>query len=282
MKNALLTVFLLIIFYGSSASQDFSMPELQGYKKNTDYPVFTAGTLKDIKNADSEKYLSFGFVDLQVTEYKKGKNVIRLEIFRHTDNIMAFGIYSSERSPAFRFLNLGAQGYSENGAINFFKGNYYVKLKTYSKNEKTLQAEESLAQRVSNMLPGDSKLPDLLTRFPETGKLQNAEAYINENVLGHKFLSKAFKAVYMIGTDNFSIFVFEKKSAEDARQMVDTFLKSVGMDISENDSGKYVFTDGYNGTVFLAFKENEVVIISGLAKDQTAVADQYTTEILKY
>jgi len=54
------------------------------------------------------------------------------------------------------------------------------------------------------------------------------------------------------------------------------------MDISENDSGKYVFTDGYNGTVFLAFKENEVVIISGLAKDQTAVADQYTSEILKY
>jgi hypothetical protein len=282
MKNALLTVFLFVILCGSSASQDFSMPELQGYKKNTDYPVFTAETLGDFKNADSEKYLSFGFVDLQVAEYKKGKNVIRLEIYRHTDNIMAFGIYSSERSPAFRFLNLGVQGYSENGAINFFKGNYYVKLKTYSKNEKTLQAEESLAQRVSNMLPGDSKLPDLLTRFPETGKLQNAESFINENVLGHKFLKKAFKAVYLIGSDNFSIYVFEKKSSDEARQIVAELLKSVGMDISENDSGKYVFTDGYNGTVFLAFKENDVVIISGLAKDQTAVADQYTSEILKY
>jgi hypothetical protein len=281
MKNALLTAFLLVILYSSSASQEFTMPELQGYRKNTEYPVFTPETLGSLKNVDAEKYLSYGFADLQVAEYKKGKNVIRLEIYRHTDNTLAFGIYSSERSSSFRFLNLGAQGYSVDGAVNFFKGNYYVKLKTYSKNEKTLQAEESLARRVSDMLPGDSKLPSVLTRFPEIGKIQNEETYINENVLGHKFLSKAFKAGYLIGTDNFSIYIIERNSSEETRQMVDTFLKSAGMDVSENDSGKYLFTDGYNGTVFLAFKENEIVIIAGLAKDQTAVADQYTSEILK-
>jgi len=281
MKNALLTAFLLVILYSSSASQEFTMPDLQGYKKNSEYPVFNRETLGSLKNIDAERYLAYGFADLQIAEYKKGKNVIRLEIYRHTDNTMAFGIYSSERSSSFRFLNLGAQGYSANGAVNFFKGNYYVKLKTDSKNEKTLQAEESLAQRVSNMLPGDSKLPSVLTRFPEIGKIQNEEAYINENVLGHKFLSKAFRAGYLIGTDNFSIYIFERNSAEETRQIVDAYLKSAGMDIFDNDTGKYMFTDRSNGTVFLAFKENEVVVISGLAKDQTAVADQYTSEILK-
>ena len=39
--------------------------------------------------------------------------------------------------------------------------------------------------------------------------------------------------------------------------------------------------DGYNGTIFLAWKDNRMVIISGLSKDQADIADQYTSEILK-
>ncbi len=46
-------------------------------------------------------------------------------------------------------------------------------------------------------------------------------------------------------------------------------------------SGKYVLADGYNGTVFLAWKDNRIVVISGLSKDQADIADQYTSEILK-
>ena len=147
---------------------------------------------------------------------KKAKNVIKLEIYRHSDNTMAFGIYSSERSPSFRFMNLGAQGYIADGAINFFKGNYYVKIRTYSKSEKTLQSAESLALKVANMLNGDSKMPAVLSQFPETGKKINEETYINESVLGHKFLNKAFKAIYEVGNDNFSIFIMENNSPEEA------------------------------------------------------------------
>ena len=41
-----------------------------------------------------------------------------------------------------------------------------------------------------------------------------------------------------------------------------------------------MFTDGYNGTVFLSWKGNQIVIITGLAKDQADIADKYTSEIL--
>jgi len=44
---------------------------------------------------------------------------------------------------------------------------------------------------------------------------------------------------------------------------------------------RYIFTDGYNGTIFLAWKENLMVIISGLAKDQAGIAEKYSSEILK-
>jgi hypothetical protein len=178
-------------------------------------------------------------------------------------------------------MNLGSQGYIADGAINFFKGNYYVKIRTYSKNEKTLQAEESLALRVANMLEGDSKMPEVLSEFPGLGKKVNEEIYINESVLGHKFLNRAFKASYEIGPDTFSIFIIESKLPGETWKSAEVYLAATGIDALESGSGRYVLTDGYNGTIFLAWKDNKIVIISGLSKDQTDIADQYTSEILK-
>ncbi|MEI8225527.1 MAG: DUF6599 family protein [Bacteroidota bacterium] len=281
MRNKILIGFFLILLSGSAFAQEFALPELAGYKKTTKYPVFVPENLWDFINGAADTYLAYGFVDLHVAEYKKGKNVIKLELYRHSDNTMAFGIYSTERSPSFRFMNLGAQGYIADGAINFFKGNYYVKIRTYSKSEKTLQSAESLALRVANMLEGGSEMPAVLSKFPEIGRKMNEETYINESVLGHKFLNKAYKAIYEIGTDNFSIFIMENSSTEEARKSVEVYLAATGIDAVESGSGKYMLKDGYNGTVFLAWKDNLIVIISGLSKDQTEIADRYTSEILK-
>jgi hypothetical protein len=42
-----------------------------------------------------------------------------------------------------------------------------------------------------------------------------------------------------------------------------------------------VFKDGYNGDIFLSWKDNRIVIISGLFKDQAEIADRYTSQILR-
>jgi hypothetical protein len=281
MRNKLFTGFLLLIIFSSGSAQDLALPELEGYKKSTDFPVFGPETLWDFINGAADNYLAYGFVDLHVAEYKKGKNVIKLEIYRHSNYTMAFGVYSSERSSSFRFLNLGAQGYIADGSINFFKGNYYVKIRTYSKDEKVLQSEESLALKVANMLDGSSEMPGVLSKFPETGKKQNEEAYVNESVLGHKFLNKAFKAIYEAGTDKFSVYIIENTSPEETWKTAEAYLKSAGTEAPESAGGKYMLSDGYNGTVFLAWKDNLIVIISDLSKDQAEIADRYSSEILK-
>ena len=73
------------------------MPELKGFKKTNSYPVYLPDNLWDFNNWAAYTYIAYGFINLHVAEYKKGKNVIKLEIYRHADNIMAFGIYSTER-----------------------------------------------------------------------------------------------------------------------------------------------------------------------------------------
>ncbi|MBS1231932.1 MAG: hypothetical protein H6R35_770 [Bacteroidetes bacterium] len=280
-KNKLLAGILFTVISITAAGQDIAFPDLEGFKRLTKYPVYLPENLWDFINGAADGFLALGFQDLHVAEYKKGKNVIKLEIYRHKDHIMAFGIYASERSSSFSFTNLGAQGYSIDGATNFFKGNYYVKIRTYSAKPKILQAAVSLAQRVANMLPGETVMPALLARFPSEGKKLNEETYINDNVLGHQFLNSAFQARYGIGNDVFSVYLIQKTSAAEILEMTKAYLSGAGIDSFMTDENRFVFTDGYNGTIFLSWKDNMMVIISGLAKDQADIAYKYTMEILK-
>jgi hypothetical protein len=275
------TGLILAMLFGSASAQQFNFPDLPGYKKNTDFPVYTSDNLWDFINGAAELYLDYAFIDLNIAEYKKGKNIIKVEIYRHTDHTVAFGIYSTERSPTFNFMILGAQGYTADRVINFFKGNYYVKIRTFSRGEKTMEAAESLALRVADLLEGSRDMPSALSLFPPQSKKANEEMYINANVLGHKFLNKAFKATYEIGPDIFSVFILDTKTPEEALKTAVAYLTSTGIDPLESTDGRYVLSDGYNGTVFLSWKGSRIVIISGLSKDQADIADQYTSEILK-
>ena len=281
MKSIISLIFLICIISFTSKAQDIIFPGLPGFRIKADYPVFTSDNLYDFIDGAADIYLSYGFVNLNVAEYKKGKDVIKVEIYRHKNHTMSFGIYSSERSPSLRFLNLGAQGYISGGIINFFKGNYYVKIKTFSKKEKIIQTAESLALKISLMLEGESIMPSMIQQFPQEGKNQFEETYINNNVLGHNFLNNAFKATYTIGPDSFSVFIIQEASVEDTNKTVNTFLASAGIDPVEENEGKYVINDGYNGTVFLAWANSRIVIISGLARDQADIADKYTSGILR-
>jgi len=281
MKKEALLFFAVILISGYSSAQELLFPNLSGYKVKTGYPVFTPENLWDYIDGAADKYLEYGFADLHVAEYKKGRSIIKCEIYKLKDHTMAFGIYSMERSPSFRFINLGAQGYIADGAVNFFKGSYYVKIRTYSKKEKVLRAEETLAQKVGVMLIGESLMPSMLAQFPAEGKKLNEESYINEDVLGHSFLTKAFRTPYQAGNDSFSIYISESSTPEDANKTAQSYIASTGIDPVETSDNKFVLSDGYNGTIFLAWKDKRIVIISGLAKDQSELADRYTSEILR-
>jgi hypothetical protein len=280
MRYKIIFAFVLIGFSGIALSQDIKIPDLRGFKKTISSPVYLPDNLWDYLNGAATSYLDYGFVNLHVAEYKKGKNIIKLEIYRHSDNNMAFGIYSTERSPSFKYVNLGSQGYIAAGAINFFKGSFYVKIRTFSKNERILKSAESLAHEVDDLIQGSTKMPSALSLFPSTGKKVNQETYINESVLGHKFLNKAFKADYESGNETFSIYILESTPKE-TQKSVDAYLAATGTEPVEAEIGKYMLKDGNNGTIFLAWKGNKIIILSGLSIDQSAVADKYITEIFK-
>ena len=130
------------------------------------------------------------------------------------------------------------------------------------------------------MLEGTAEMPEMLSKFPENGKKENEETYVNESVLGHQFLNKAFKANYRIGNDDVSLYLIRSGSADETLRVAKAYLSSAGIEFDINET-RYVFTDGYNGNIFLAWSGDHMVIISGLAKDQADIAATYIYDILK-
>ena len=68
---------------------------------------------------------------------------------------------------------------------------------------------------------------------------------------------------------------------KEASEVAQKYLATADLEPLQSENGKFVFTDGYNGTIFLAWNRDLVVIISGLAKDQSDIADKYTSAILE-
>lgn len=281
MKNKLFLLFTAGLISSASLSQDILFPQLPGFKLRTNYPVYGPDNLWDFIDGAADTYLSYDFADLHVAEYKKGKQLIKAEVYRFRDHTMAFGIYSSERSSSFRFSSLGSQGYTQDGVTNFFKGNYYVKIRTWSKKPSVLLSAETLAAKIAASLEGETTMPAAIGLFPGEGKKANEEVYIYKNVLGHGFLSNAFRADYERESDVFSIYIVNCSSPEEAKKTASAYIAATGIDQIETGDSRFVLSDGYNGSVFLAWKDNRIVIITGLAKDQAGLADTYTSQILK-
>jgi hypothetical protein len=278
-RKSVVVIFITVLSFSCLFAQHGLFPALKGYKMVNDYPVYTPDDLWNYIDGAADAYLALGFVDLNITEYVKGKKNIKAEIYRFGDDAMAFGIYSQERSPGYNFIKVGVQGFNEEGLVYFYKDRYYVKIMTHSQSRRVNEDMNSLAQMISDRIEGKNEFPALLKLFPPEGLLKNQETFILESVLGHEFLRGAFRASYEIDNDRFDIYLFNCKSIAEAAEMAG---KLAGDAFSGNeDTFKYVFEDGFNGVLYMAQQRERMVIISGLDKNSTALAERYISAMLR-
>jgi hypothetical protein len=278
-------VFFLLVLSLSSVSllsgQEFNFPELDRFEIDRSYPVYTPDNLWDYIDGAADSYNALGFRDLHIADYNRGKShSIKLEIYHHGNEKLAFGIYALERATSYDFFKLGVQAYREKGLVHFLKGSYYVKITTHSESKKTLAALEELAIKVEAMLDGTDQFPAALSLFPNSGKQENSEMYIAENVLGHEFLNNAFKASYNNDANRFDIYLFTENDDEENRQMLDKYLSKYELYPGEEPGGKFYFEDGYNGFIYLAWEQSLVILISGLKENNTELANEYFNIII--
>jgi hypothetical protein len=175
---------------------------------------FFGADLYKLIDGGAEAYHQFGFVALVHREYKSSAAEITADIFDMGDSLRAFGIYSAERSPDYHYISMGAEGYAEEGTLNFLQGEYYVKLQGFG--DKPAPELESAARSISAKIGGGRTLPDAVAWFPASGLVNRSQKYVIEAPLGHDFLSPAVTAAYRFGDTETTVSASIGTNAPDA------------------------------------------------------------------
>ena len=247
----------------SPAKNSLTFPTLPKWKLLTNFPVYTTENLWNYINGAATVYLAYGFTSLRMAEYTKGKNSITVEIYHHKDAYNAFGIYSSERSPGYNFIDVGAQGYLEGSVLNFFAAEYYVKIHSNSEKQPELIAMKEIAENISQQISPQPDFPDIIHRFPADGKVPNSEKYISQNYLGHGFLSGVFTADYKKTEDNYTMFILEKSSKQECLELLTAYFEFTGQNPTEIKEGKLIIRDKYNRDIYLLWEGNMMIGVVG-------------------
>lgn len=183
-------------------------PDLDGWRRDGKAATFTADTLFEHINGAAENFLACGFELLAVQDYAgPGGRTLSAEIYFHGTADNAFAIYSSERPLAGDYLELGGEGYAEEGVLNFISDAYYVKLIAFDLKPGEEGILRALAERIAAAIGGRNALPALLESFPAAGRLPRSERAIVSNFLGHAFLGRAYTVDYEKQGKRFKLFL---------------------------------------------------------------------------
>jgi len=239
------------------AQQPPLFPEVSGWNLTPGTIVYTPGNLWDLINGAADAYLSYDFEDLHLAGYTRDGLMIHAEIYRHSSKNNAFGIYSSERMPDYRFIDIGVQGYIEPGIMNFLTGRHYVKIMTPGTVNADSASLMAIARAIDSHLGGYGSRPETLDLFPEDNRIIHSESFINESFIGYGFFRDAFIAGYNDGSQ-YRLFIMKMDSNDEAQSVTDKYFK-LAKKTEALDENIYRVTDPFNGTVYLGICSNYLI-----------------------
>jgi hypothetical protein len=259
-KNIYPILSIIILLWASPlTAKDFHFPEMPGWKPSGEIQTFQPENLFDYINGAADLYLSYEFQELKVAEYQNEKKAsVIIEIYKHKNPTLAFGIYSQERLGNSTFLDIGSQGYNEKDILNFITGSYYVKINSYKTGPEEQEILINFAKKVSEHLGKKGTLPSILSLFPGEGKKRNSEKFTYKNYLGYAFLHSAFTAEYELPGTTFKLFIIEGADKGECRDMIQRYLQQVRSPEKNITEGRYTLSDPYHGELELSWKEKYI------------------------
>lgn len=201
---------------------------------------------------------------MHLARYMRNDNIeIKAELYKHATPLDAFGIYSQERDPGYKFMQLGVQGYIEEGILNFLDGVYYIKLSTIQKGDKAQEALILIAKKLDDHLKQDNSFPPVLKYFPAESRQPNSEKYVSQNFLGHSFFKSVITAVYG-NSAPYSAFIINAETKENSAIVLNKYLTVVSKaNPAKIGNDHYQINDELNGLIEMVLHNNYIYGVIG-------------------
>jgi hypothetical protein len=189
---------------------------------------FGPDDLYQYMDGGADIFLLYGVRALLHLELRTQAVDITADVFDMGSPDTAFGMYAAERSPDYRFVTIGAEGYQDEGILNFLQDRYYVKLAGFGDGADAVL--ETLARALSARIGVNPAFPALLARLPVENRKPHAEQYMPNDPLGHPFLGPAYVVAYKSGDQESKLFVTLARDEADAqdrlKQLEEHFAKT--------------------------------------------------------
>lgn len=197
---------------------------LPGHPKPDGPPSFyKADSLYQYIDGGADVYLLYDFQILLHQDFKSGAAEVTADIYDMGRPEDAFGIYSAERSPKYKYIPVGAEGYSSKGVLNFFQDRYYVKLAGSGAGADALL--DQLAHTLSTRIGGTRTLPTVLSKLPPLHRVRHSEQYIRKDPIGHAFLAPAYLVTYTATSKEGKLLISVANDAAGAKLRLDQLAK---------------------------------------------------------
>lgn len=202
------------------------IPKIDGWTVTETPRSFFPDTLYEYIDGAAESYIGYDFKELAVVEFAKAgtQASLTLEIYDMGNDLNAFGIYSAERFPDNKTVDIGTHGYVEGEVLNFIAGTDYVKLLCFNGGDATASILEAFARKVAAAAGTKGAIPALFSVFPKDGLVPNSEKYIRRNVFGFEFLGNGYLVSYKTDGVEFEGFVIEPEKGQDPAALMKRLL----------------------------------------------------------
>ena len=255
--------------------------EAAGWTRGEEIRFFDPDNLYEFINGAAENFLIYGFEKVVTADYDNAEqpSQILVEIYQMADQRNAFGIYASERNPDSTFKPIGVEGYVGGTALNFWAGNYYVKMTVFQESEALQLEMEKLADAVSRKIgdKGAQELPEIAL-FPAENQVPHSIRYLAQDVLGQRYLKDGFQAIYKADDKESRIVIAltgDENAAKEAIDKYKAFTASGGKvtrEVTTPGDGGFVGMDSYYGNMAAVRSGSRIFISLGEASTDKALA----------
>jgi len=189
-----------------------ALPPAVGSFKTTKAGVvtYTPATLENHIDGEAEAVKRYNFQQCAYAEYAPGgvgNQLITVDIYQMGSPTDAYGYYTSQRNASAKVLHIGAEGYQEPTALNFWKGPYYVKIAITASNPAPFQSGmTNIANAVAAKLTGPTTIPAIANLLPP-GYTPRTEQYRRSDIAAQSYIRNGMVARYPSAGPQAELFV---------------------------------------------------------------------------
>ncbi len=260
--------------------------EVPGWAMTQAPRSFKPANLFEFIDGAADGYLAYGFEEVVSADFSQESTGLQavIDIYQMQDALNAFGKYSVERNPSYRFLKVGNEGYSGGGSLNFWSGPYYVKITGFEETNTMSQELNKLANSVAGKVKAPGAEPAEVSWFPKPNQLPHSVAYIPRDVLAQSYFTNGFEAKYGAGGKESKLVLITMESPSDAQAALSRYrqyVSSAGKDVNDLKApgeGGFTGKDSFYGNVAAVHSGKNIAVALGVATADEA--KKLLTELL--